>query len=86
MQWYLNFYQFCYCKHFKWPSIYQVLCYSPGLQFRQSKFMPLEYSFIVGVDGKKDKERPYLNHLQSVKTCNCFRNTLIRSHRMLSRS
>ena len=48
--------------------------------------MPLEYSFIVGVDGKKDKERPYLNHLQSVKTCNCFRNALIRSHRMLSRS
>ena len=46
----------------------------------------LEYSFIVGVDGKKDKERPYLNHLQSVKTCNCFRNTLIRSNRMLSRS
>ena len=32
MQQYLIFYQFCYCKHFKWPSISQVLCYSPPLE------------------------------------------------------
>ena len=27
-----TFYQFCYSKHFKWPSISQVLCYSPPLE------------------------------------------------------
>ena len=32
MQSYVNFYQFCYCKHFKWLSISQVLFYSPPLQ------------------------------------------------------
>ena len=32
MQWYLNFHPFCYCEHFKWPSIFEVLCCSPPLE------------------------------------------------------
>ena len=55
MQWYLNFYQFCYRKLFKWPSISQVLGYFPPLKrfcwpefnipiiLSPSKFIPSEY-------------------------------------------
>ena len=74
MQQYINFHPFCYCRHFKWPSISQVFCYSPSLKrfcWAESNisnhYKPIRiYTFRIftwDVDRKKDQDRPYLNHL-----------------------
>ena len=81
------------CKHFKWPSISQVLCCSTPLQrfcwpesnpFLSSKLIQI-FNFGIfiywDVDRKREQKRPYLNHLG--KTYNCFCNALISSHRIL---
>ena len=69
MQWYLNFYQFCYCKHFKWPSISPVLFFSPPLESfcwpesNISNHYAKQNLYLQELLGRRSKERPYLNHL-----------------------
>ena len=95
MQQYLNFYQFCHCKHFKWPSVSQVLFYSPPLerfcwsQSNISNRYAKQNLYLQNILlGRTWKERPrnIVSESSRKKTCNCFCNALISSHRMLARS
>ena len=70
MQWYLNFYPFCYCEHFKWPSIFEVLCCSPPLEHfcwpesNISNHYANQNLYLQNISlGHRWKERLYLNHL-----------------------
>ena len=70
MQWYLNFYPFCYCEHFKWPSIFEVLCCSPPLErfcwpeSNISNHYANQNLYLQNISlGHRWKERLYLNHL-----------------------
>ena len=70
MQWYLNFYQFFCCEHFKWPSIFEVLCCSPPLEHfcwpesNISNHYANQNLYLQNILlGRRSKERLYLNHL-----------------------
>ena len=66
----LFLYQFCCCKHFKWPSISQVLFYSPPLErfcwpeSNISNHYAKQNLYLRNILlGRRSKQRPYLNHL-----------------------
>ena len=69
MQWYLNFYPFCYCERFKWPSIFEVLCCSPPLECfcwpesNISNHYANQDLYLQNILLGRQKERLYLNHL-----------------------
>ena len=90
MQQYLNFYQFCYCKHFKWPSISHRSCVTlrhsnvfAGQSPTFPTILPIKTCLYLQniLLGCGSKERPRETVSESSR-----KKALVSSHRMLARS
>ena len=70
MQYYLNFYQFCYCKHFKYPPFLKscvTILHSnvfAGPESNISNHYANQNLYLQNILlERRSKETPYMNHL-----------------------